>query len=88
MKTTESPLPRPEDDPMIAFASSLTDPSSVDQGNASALMEKAGDIAEEARQRLAEADEILKTVINDRPALAIGVAVAVGVILGWLIKRR
>jgi len=42
----------------------------------------------EARARLVEAGEFIKTVVTTRPALALGAALAAGVVLGWLIKRR
>jgi ElaB/YqjD/DUF883 family membrane-anchored ribosome-binding protein len=42
----------------------------------------------EARDRLVEAGEFIKTVVTTRPALALGAALAAGVVLGWLIKRR
>jgi hypothetical protein len=41
-----------------------------------------------AQEYLAEAGAIAKNVVNNRPALALGAALAVGVVLGWLIKRR
>jgi hypothetical protein len=44
--------------------------------------------AVEARDRLVEAGEFIKTVVTARPALALGAALAAGVVLGWLIKRR
>jgi ElaB/YqjD/DUF883 family membrane-anchored ribosome-binding protein len=73
---------------MIAFASSRTDPSTSDGESVYPLIGSAGEIAAEARHRLAEADEIVKTVVTNRPLQAIGAALAAGVILGWLIKRR
>jgi len=73
---------------MISFTSSRTDPSTSNGDSVSPLIGSAGEIAAEARQRLAEAEEILKTVVTNRPLLAVGVALAAGVILGWLIKRR
>jgi hypothetical protein len=48
----------------------------------------AGEVLAQAQHYLAEAGEVVKDVINNRPALALGVALATGVILGWLIKRR
>jgi hypothetical protein len=44
--------------------------------------------AQEARDALAQAGEFLKSVIANRPAVALGAALAAGVLLGWLIKRR
>jgi ElaB/YqjD/DUF883 family membrane-anchored ribosome-binding protein len=48
----------------------------------------AGEILAQAQEYLADAGEIVKDVVNQRPALALGVALATGVFLGWLIKRR
>ena len=47
-----------------------------------------GEILVQAQEYLAEAGEIVKNLVNERPALALGAALAVGVVLGWLIKRR
>jgi hypothetical protein len=44
--------------------------------------------ADEARLRLAEAGALVNTIIRTRPALALGAALAAGVAVGWLIKRR
>jgi ElaB/YqjD/DUF883 family membrane-anchored ribosome-binding protein len=46
------------------------------------------DITGEAEARLKDAGDMLTNVITNRPALALGTALAVGVFLGWLIKRR
>jgi ElaB/YqjD/DUF883 family membrane-anchored ribosome-binding protein len=73
---------------MISFATTRTDPSPPNGENVTAVIGSAGEIAAEARQRLAQAEEILKTAITNRPILAVGAALAAGVILGWLIKRR
>jgi ElaB/YqjD/DUF883 family membrane-anchored ribosome-binding protein len=66
---------------MISIARNQTSSSSSDQG-------AAGEVLAQAQEYLAEAGEIVKDVIHNRPALALGVALATGVILGWLIKRR
>jgi ElaB/YqjD/DUF883 family membrane-anchored ribosome-binding protein len=58
-----------------------------------------GDFAEEARQRLDEVSEEVKKRVGDveelvkmwvktRPGLTLGAALAAGVVIGWLIKRR
>ena len=58
-----------------------------------------GEFVEEARQRLEEAgeevkkrfgdvEELLKTWVKTRPGLTLGAALAAGVMIGWLIKRR
>jgi hypothetical protein len=46
------------------------------------------EITNEVQAWLEDAGDMLKTVITNRPALALGTALAAGVILGWLIKRR
>ncbi len=59
----------------------------------------AGDLAEEARQRLDEAGQEVKERLGDlqetaetwvkaNPGLTLAAALAVGVMIGWLIKRR
>jgi ElaB/YqjD/DUF883 family membrane-anchored ribosome-binding protein len=65
---------------MISIARNQTS-RSADQGGA-------GEVLAQAQEYLAEAGAVVKDVINNRPALALGVALATGVILGWLIKRR
>jgi hypothetical protein len=77
-----------KDDHMLSFTSNRTDPSPSNGEHDYLFGGSAGEIAAEARQRLAEAEEILKTVVTNRPVLAVGAALAAGVILGWLIKRR
>lgn len=66
---------------MISIARNQASSESTEQG-------AAGEILAQAREYLAEAGEIVKNVVNHRPALALGVALATGVVLGWLIKRR
>jgi ElaB/YqjD/DUF883 family membrane-anchored ribosome-binding protein len=75
-------------DRMIAFASPRSVTSTSAGESVNPLIGSAGEIAAEARERLAEAEEFVKTVVTNRPLLAIGAALAAGVILGWLIKRR
>jgi len=41
-----------------------------------------------ARERLAEGSEKVREYIANEPARALGIALGVGVLLGWLIKRR
>ena len=47
-----------------------------------------GEVFAQAQDYLAEAGEFVKDFVTNRPALALGAALAAGVILGWLIKRR
>jgi hypothetical protein len=46
------------------------------------------EITNEVQAWLVDAGDMLKSVITNRPALALGTALAAGVFLGWLIKRR
>jgi ElaB/YqjD/DUF883 family membrane-anchored ribosome-binding protein len=41
-----------------------------------------------ARERLAERSERIKEYVTNEPLRAVVVALGVGVLLGWLIKRR
>lgn len=66
---------------MISIAQNQTSSESSAQG-------AAGEMLARAQEYLAEAGEMVKDVVNHRPALALGVALATGVVLGWLIKRR
>jgi ElaB/YqjD/DUF883 family membrane-anchored ribosome-binding protein len=50
--------------------------------------EDAPDFAADARRRLMEAGGVVNDIVTNRPALAVGAALAAGVFLGWLIKRR
>jgi ElaB/YqjD/DUF883 family membrane-anchored ribosome-binding protein len=52
------------------------------------LEEQAEIIAAAARERLAEGRETVRAFIVDKPARALGIALGVGVLLGWLVKRR
>jgi ElaB/YqjD/DUF883 family membrane-anchored ribosome-binding protein len=46
------------------------------------------DYARLAQARLAEGNEFIKDYLTRKPAQALGIALGVGVVLGWLIKRR
>lgn len=83
---------------MLSFLHSHSDPRSGN-GIHGAMSDAAGTIAEEAQKRLADAgaevskqfgdvEEVIKTWIKTRPGLALGAALAAGVMIGWLIKRR
>jgi ElaB/YqjD/DUF883 family membrane-anchored ribosome-binding protein len=37
---------------------------------------------------LAEADAVVRDLVRNQPAAALGIALFAGVVLGWLIKRR
>jgi ElaB/YqjD/DUF883 family membrane-anchored ribosome-binding protein len=55
---------------------------------ATSLATSASEMAQQAEERLAGVAEIVKTVVMNRPVMALGAALAAGVFLGWLIKRR
>jgi len=55
---------------------------------AEALKEKALDLAATAREQLAEGSERIKDYVVKEPVRALGLALGLGVVLGWLIKRR
>jgi hypothetical protein len=68
-------------------------------GSRGFLETTAGDVAEQVRQcaavsaaeakkQLADAQDLLKTSLKNHPALTLGAALAAGVLIGWLIKRR
>jgi len=52
------------------------------------LKEQALVYAATARERLAEGQEQIRRYIVNEPARALGIALGLGVLLGWLIKRR
>ena len=61
--------------------------ASNDQDNIS-VGENVRIFADEARVRLLEAGAMINTVVTTRPVVALGAALAAGVVVGWLIKRR
>jgi len=52
------------------------------------LKEKALDMAAVARERLAQGSDAVKQYTIQQPTRALGLALGMGVLLGWLIKRR
>ena len=66
---------------MISIA---RDPASSQSGD----REDGGEMLAQAQAYLAETGAFVKELVTNRPALALGAALAAGVILGWLIKRR
>jgi len=52
------------------------------------LKEQALNYAATAREQLAEGQERIRDYVVNKPAHALGIALGVGVLLGWLIKRR
>jgi ElaB/YqjD/DUF883 family membrane-anchored ribosome-binding protein len=52
------------------------------------VKEKALEIAATARERLSGGGKLVRDYIVKEPTRALGIALGMGVILGWLIKRR
>ena len=52
------------------------------------LKERALDLAATARERFSGGSQGLRDYIVKEPTRALGIAVGMGVLLGWLIKRR
>jgi len=52
------------------------------------VKEMALEYAATAREQLAEGSERVKDYIVKEPVRALGIALGVGVLLGWMIKRR
>jgi ElaB/YqjD/DUF883 family membrane-anchored ribosome-binding protein len=52
------------------------------------LKDQAQIYAAAASERLAEGRDRIRQYIINEPARALGIALGVGVLLGWLIKRR
>jgi ElaB/YqjD/DUF883 family membrane-anchored ribosome-binding protein len=50
--------------------------------------ETALDFAATAKERLTEGGQAIKSYTLEQPARALGIALGMGVLLGWLIKRR
>jgi ElaB/YqjD/DUF883 family membrane-anchored ribosome-binding protein len=46
------------------------------------------DVGEAATRRFADARDMIETLVKNQPVLALGAALAAGVVIGWLIKRR
>jgi len=52
------------------------------------LKERGLEYAAVARERFSEGSDAVKDYVTREPARALAVALGVGVLLGWLIKRR
>jgi len=55
---------------------------------AEAAKEKALDFAASAQEQLSKGGLAIKNFTIEQPARALGLALGMGVLLGWLIKRR
>jgi ElaB/YqjD/DUF883 family membrane-anchored ribosome-binding protein len=66
------------------------DPVSIhaEAENANSAITSVAPIIEEAQKWLASAAAEIEEFVTDRPAVALTTALAAGVLLGWLIKRR
>ena len=49
------------------------------------VLDQAG---QQVRERFGDLEEMVETWVKTRPGLTLGAALAVGVVIGWLIKRR
>jgi hypothetical protein len=63
-------------------------PQTASAGDRFPIGEELGFCADLARARLLQAGAMINTVVTTRPAVALGAALAAGVVVGWLIKRR
>ena len=63
-------------------------PQTASAGDRVSIGEDMGFFADLARARLLQAGAMINTVVTTRPAVALGAALAAGVVVGWLIKRR
>jgi ElaB/YqjD/DUF883 family membrane-anchored ribosome-binding protein len=61
-------------------------PGFADQGEE--LQARAAEYAQQARERFAAGSQFVKDYVAKQPARALGLALGLGVVLGWLIKRR
>jgi ElaB/YqjD/DUF883 family membrane-anchored ribosome-binding protein len=52
------------------------------------LKEQALDLSATAREKFSQGSELVRNYTMREPAKALGIALGMGVFLGWLIKRR
>lgn len=57
-------------------------------GAAVDLQQRLADAGTEAKKQFGDVEQLLMTWIKTRPGLTLGAALAAGVMIGWLIKRR
>jgi ElaB/YqjD/DUF883 family membrane-anchored ribosome-binding protein len=60
----------------------------ADEEKSSSLLAGVSAITGDAQDWLEDAAGKIENLVTNRPALALGAALAAGVFLGWLIKRR
>jgi ElaB/YqjD/DUF883 family membrane-anchored ribosome-binding protein len=66
----------------------LQNPDAGFSDQAEELKAQALEYALTAQARFTEGSELVKSYVTKQPARALGIALGVGVVLGWLIKRR
>jgi ElaB/YqjD/DUF883 family membrane-anchored ribosome-binding protein len=52
------------------------------------LKARALELADSARAKMSDANAFVNDYVTKQPARALGIALGLGVVLGWLIKRR
>jgi ElaB/YqjD/DUF883 family membrane-anchored ribosome-binding protein len=57
-------------------------------GQVEGLKESALDMTATAREKLSQGGEFVRSFTVREPTKALGIALGMGVLLGWLIKRR
>jgi hypothetical protein len=73
---------------MTALFGKHHDPAPLHRIDGRALGGSPVELVDEVRRRLASAGALVRGMVITRPALALGAALATGVMFGWLIKRR
>jgi ElaB/YqjD/DUF883 family membrane-anchored ribosome-binding protein len=73
---------------MFSEARAQPDPATGNGFHFAALGANAGAATQAAQKRLREAEEYIKNLVTARPGMALAAALAAGVVIGWLIKRR
>lgn len=60
----------------------------LDDQQVEQMKERALDALAVARERVAQGTRMIRDYAQEQPTKALGVALGMGVLLGWLIKRR
>jgi len=66
----------------------IQEPSGVSAPGLDDIKEQALNAWAVARERLTRSGQVIRDYTHEQPVRALGVALGVGVFLGWLIKRR